>query len=93
MSERLIMAIETSCDETAVSIINPFATAQRIKSHQLRSQTQEHLAYGGVIPELAARAHLNYLDELIRLALKDVGLSIKDITDQYIWIVLISGSR
>lgn len=65
-----ILGIETSCDETAVAIVNDERT---ILAQQLWSQ-QEHEAYGGVVPELASRAHLDRLDGLIADCLKEAKL-------------------
>lgn len=71
-----MLGIETSCDETAVAIV----TAEReILAHALRSQTDAHQAYGGVVPEIAARQHMLYLDELLKQALAEAGLSLEEI--------------
>lgn len=70
-----MLGIETSCDETAVAIV----TAERkILAHALRSQTDAHQAYGGVVPEIAARQHMLYLDELLKDALNEAKLSLAD---------------
>jgi len=67
-----ILGIETSCDETACAIV----TAERqILSNQIHSQITEHQAYGGVVPEIASRAHINYLDGLITAALTEANCS------------------
>jgi N6-L-threonylcarbamoyladenine synthase len=72
----LVLGIETSCDETAVSIVDQ---NHQILSHKVWSQLDEHAAYGGVVPELAARAHLVYLNRMIRENIADAGLKIKDL--------------
>jgi N6-L-threonylcarbamoyladenine synthase len=65
-----ILAIESSCDETACAILDADGA---ILAERLLSQ-QEHLAFGGVVPEIAARAHLTALPALVRSALSDAGL-------------------
>jgi len=67
-----VLGIETSCDETAVAIVED---GRQILSHQLLSQWQEHVRFGGVVPEIAARAHMEHLDRLIKAALGEAGLS------------------
>ncbi len=70
------LAIETSCDETAVAIID---NERRILAQQIYSQLDEHRIYGGVVPEIAARAHLQRLPAIIPLVLAEANLSLKDI--------------
>lgn len=67
-----ILGIETSCDETSASVVRGDGT---ILSNLVLSQLEEHRAFGGVVPEIAARAHLDHLDNLIRGAMDDAGLS------------------
>jgi N6-L-threonylcarbamoyladenine synthase len=62
----LMLGIETSCDETAVAIVDD---SKRIRAHFVFSQLAEHKPFGGVVPEIAARAHLDHLDGLIARAL------------------------
>ncbi len=71
-----ILGIETSCDETAVAILDD---QKNILSHVLRSQIELHKKFGGVVPELAARSHADILDELILLALEEANLTFADI--------------
>lgn len=66
-----ILGIETSCDETAVAVVND---GRQILSNLVLSQLEEHRVFGGVVPEIAARAHLDHLDTLIRAAMQDAGL-------------------
>jgi N6-L-threonylcarbamoyladenine synthase len=70
-----VLGIETSCDETAVAIVdgNRAVIAQRVLS-----QLEDHMPYGGVVPEIAARAHLDHLDGLIADVLNDAQLSIEE---------------
>lgn len=63
-----VLGIETSCDETSAAIVTD---AREILSNIVLSQTQEHALYGGVVPEIAARAHAHHLDDVVRLALKE----------------------
>jgi len=73
---RLILGIESSCDETAVAIVGE---DRRILAHQVLSQ-REHLAYGGVVPEVAARAHLEHMDHLVEDALSEAGVTLGDLS-------------
>jgi len=75
VDDGLILGIETSCDETAAAILKGTAAAgQRVLGHSLLSQIDLHALYGGVVPEIAARAHIDHLDRLILDALKQAGL-------------------
>jgi N6-L-threonylcarbamoyladenine synthase len=71
-----ILGIETSCDETAVAIVDD---EKNILSHVINSQIELHKKYGGVIPELAARGHIEVLDELILQALQQANLKLEEI--------------
>lgn len=74
-AQAIILGIETSCDETAAAIIVREQSGHgRIRSNVVRSQLDEHAAFGGVVPELAARAHVEWLDHLIAQALDEAGL-------------------
>ncbi|MFV0431679.1 MAG: tRNA (adenosine(37)-N6)-threonylcarbamoyltransferase complex transferase subunit TsaD [Alphaproteobacteria bacterium] len=73
----IILGIEASCDETAVAIID---NAKNVYSHIVLSSLKEHQKYGGVVPEIAARAHLNYLDGLVVQALEEAKLTFKDLS-------------
>lgn len=71
-----ILGIETSCDETSAAIV----TDERvILSNVVHSQVDDHQIYGGVVPEIASRAHIAFLDRIISLALKEAKLSINEI--------------
>lgn len=72
-----ILAIESSCDETAVAIVNE---DKEILSHVILSSLEAHQIYGGVVPEIAARSHLNYLDDLIQKALYEAHMNFDDLT-------------
>ena len=74
------LGIETSCDETAAAVIreNDEGTAD-ILSNIVSSQIEEHKKFGGVVPELAARAHLENIEYIIDAALKESGTTINEI--------------
>lgn len=72
-----ILGIETSCDETAASVV---AADRTILSNVVLSQLDEHRAFGGVVPEIAARAHLDHLDRIVAQALGDAGLKLGDLS-------------
>jgi tRNA N6-adenosine threonylcarbamoyltransferase len=75
-----ILGIETSCDETAAAIVerDPDGSG-RILSDIVLSQVADHAAFGGVVPEIAARAHVEALDDVIRAALRSAGLQVSGI--------------
>ncbi|HUB97360.1 MAG TPA: tRNA (adenosine(37)-N6)-threonylcarbamoyltransferase complex transferase subunit TsaD, partial [Stellaceae bacterium] len=70
----LVLGIETSCDETAAAVVSD--RAPRIHANLVLSQLAEHRPYGGVVPEIAARAHLDHLDGLIARALDEAGIGV-----------------
>lgn len=72
----LVLGIETSCDETAAAIVS---SDKRILANIVLSQTAEHLPYGGVVPEIAARAHMEHLEAIIAQAFKEAGVGFADI--------------
>lgn len=72
----LVLGIESSCDETAAALV----TADRtILAQRIASQDEAHRPYGGVVPEIAARAHAERLTPLIAATLDDAGLSLADV--------------
>ena len=74
------MGIETSCDETAASVVLRDSDGLgKILSNIVRSQIGEHQPYGGVVPELAARAHVVHLDDIVARALQEAGLELSKI--------------
>ena len=75
----LILGIETSCDETAASIIQQEKNGVKILSNVVSSQTNVHKKFGGVVPELAARSHLEKIDLIVKRAIKDSKIKINDI--------------
>jgi len=72
----LCLGIESSCDETSAAIVS---TDREILSHIIYSQIPQHQKYGGVVPELAARAHILAIDEVVEKTLLDAGKTISDI--------------
>ncbi len=66
-----ILGIETSCDETAVAVVSG---ERRIVAQRILSQLDDHRPFGGVVPEVAARAHLQHLDRLIAETMEQAGL-------------------
>ncbi|TAJ82161.1 tRNA (adenosine(37)-N6)-threonylcarbamoyltransferase complex transferase subunit TsaD [Reyranella sp.] len=83
----LVLGIETSCDETAVAVVDGPAGAGpggmgpvgKILSNTIYSQLTEHRRFGGVVPEIAARAHLERIDGLIEQALAEAGVGLADL--------------
>ena len=75
-----ILGIETSCDETAAAIVERDETGTgRILSNVVLSQIEDHAPYGGVVPEIAARAHVEALDSLVERALADAGMQLAEV--------------
>lgn len=71
----LVLGIETTCDETAAAVVERQADGSaRILSNIVRSQTEEHAPYGGVVPEIAARAHVELLDGIVASAMQESGV-------------------
>lgn len=70
-----VLGIESSCDETAAAIVNE---KREILGQSLLSQ-EEHKAFGGVVPEIAARAHLEHIDEIIDHCVKRAGIRLQDL--------------
>lgn len=73
----LVFAVETSCDETSTAIVD--VTSRRILAQHIYSQIPEHSPYGGVVPEIASRAHLERLPALAAQTLQQSGLTWPDI--------------
>lgn len=73
----IILGIETSCDETSASVVRNF---REVLSLEIYSQIKIHREYGGVVPEIASRNHVDKLPYVVDAALKGAGLSLKDMT-------------
>jgi N6-L-threonylcarbamoyladenine synthase len=80
---RLVLGIETSCDETAVALVSMDESLPdgpgAVLASLVSSQIEDHALYGGVVPELAARAHINKLDHMIKEAVREAGVSLQDL--------------
>ncbi len=72
----LILGIESSCDETAAALVT---SDRQVLAHRLAGQEEAHRPYGGVVPEIAARAHVEVLVPLIEAALADAGKTLADV--------------
>jgi len=68
----MVLGIETSCDETAAAVVS--AKPPVLRGHAVFSQTAEHRPFGGIVPEVAARAHLDHLDGMIEQALAEARI-------------------
>lgn len=69
----VILGLETSCDETAVGIVDD---DRRIRANCVATQFAEHAPYGGVVPEIAARAHLDHVDHMVHAALAEANITL-----------------
>ncbi len=72
-----ILAIESSCDETAASVVK---NGRQVLSNIISSQIDLHTLYGGVVPEIASRKHIEKINQVIEEALKEAGVTLEDIT-------------
>lgn len=75
----IILGLESSCDETAVAVLRADGNRVVVLSNQVYTQHHEHLAYGGVVPEIASRAHLQKFPPLITAALTEANIAYTDI--------------
>jgi N6-L-threonylcarbamoyladenine synthase len=75
----MVLGIETSCDETASAIVSMSPSGPRIRSSVVQAQITEHAPYGGVVPEIAARSHLDHLDKVIVQAFDQAEVPLADI--------------
>ncbi|MCI5049963.1 MAG: tRNA (adenosine(37)-N6)-threonylcarbamoyltransferase complex transferase subunit TsaD [Rickettsiales bacterium] len=71
-----VLGIESSCDETSVAIVDEH---KHIHANVVKTQLEQHAAYGGVVPEIAARSHVEWLEPVLGQALKDTALSMDDV--------------
>lgn len=72
----IVLGIESSCDETAAAIVDD---RRHIHASRVRSQDSLHRPFGGVVPEVAARAHLSHVDRLVAEAMAEAGLGFSDL--------------
>ncbi|WP_255499960.1 tRNA (adenosine(37)-N6)-threonylcarbamoyltransferase complex transferase subunit TsaD [Brevundimonas sp. P7753] len=69
-----VLGLETSCDETAASVVRLSASGAEVLSSVIHSQIDEHAAFGGVVPEIAARSHVEMIDGVARRAMAEAGI-------------------
>ena len=72
----IVLGIETSCDETAASVVTD---DKRILSNIVLSQIIDHEPFGGVVPEVAARAHLSHIEAVVGQALQEANVTLDDL--------------
>lgn len=77
MEDVLILAIESSCDETAAAVVK---NGREVLSNVIYSQIALHTVYGGVVPEIASRKHIEKINQVIRQALQEAGVTLQNIT-------------
>lgn len=73
---KVVLGIESSCDETAVALVT---SDRRVLAERIASQEAEHAPYGGVVPEIAARAHAERLAPMLEDVMEDAGLTLADV--------------
>ena len=71
-----LLSIETSCDETAAAVVE---NGRRVLSSVVETQVAEHRTYGGVVPEIASRRHIEHIVEVADLAMKEAGTALAEI--------------
>lgn len=76
MNDVNILAIESSCDETAAAVVR---NGKEVLSNIISSQIELHTVYGGVVPEIASRKHLDHIDKVVMQALKEADMKMEDI--------------
>ncbi|MDP6451605.1 MAG: tRNA (adenosine(37)-N6)-threonylcarbamoyltransferase complex transferase subunit TsaD, partial [Lentisphaeria bacterium] len=72
----IVLGIETSCDETAAAVVRD---GHQVLANVIASQVAKHAPYGGVVPELAAREHLQAVDPIVRQAVEQAAITIEDV--------------
>ena len=72
-----ILAIESSCDETAAAVV---VNGRDVRSNVISSQIALHTLYGGVVPEIASRKHIEKINQVIEQALSDAGVTLDDVS-------------
>lgn len=77
MEDILILGIESSCDETAASVVK---NGREVLSNVISSQIDLHTLYGGVVPEIASRKHIEKINQVVEEALKEANVTLEDIT-------------
>ena len=78
---RIVLGIESSCDETAAAVVERGPDGRgTICSNIIHSQVADHAPFGGVVPEIAARAHVEAIDGIVARAMKDAGIGYEDLS-------------
>jgi N6-L-threonylcarbamoyladenine synthase len=80
LGRQVVLGIETSCDETAAAVVALEGGRARVLSSIVASQIEAHAPYGGVVPEIAARAHVEIADHVIETALNEAGIGFDGLT-------------
>ena len=80
IAHHVVLGIETSCDETAAAVVVLSNGRARVLSSIVASQIDAHAPYGGVVPEIAARAHVEIIDQVIKSALEEAGVGFDGLT-------------
>ena len=76
MKDTLILAIESSCDETAASVVK---NGREVLSNVISSQIALHTQFGGVVPEIASRKHIEKINQVVTQALEDAKVTLADV--------------
>ena len=76
MKDIVILGIESSCDETSVAVVK---NGREVLSNVINSQIKIHEEYGGVVPEIASRCHVEVINQIMKQALKEANLSLEEI--------------
>lgn len=76
MEKKVILAIESSCDETAASVV---VNGREVLSNIIATQIETHKEYGGVVPEVASRMHIESVDEVVKRALKEANVTLDEV--------------
>lgn len=72
----IILGIETSCDETSAAVLK---NGREVLSNFINSQIEIHKIYGGVVPEIASRCHIEVINQVVKESLKEANLKLEDI--------------
>ena len=76
MKDVIIMGIESSCDETSVSIVK---NGREVLSNVINSQIDIHTEFGGVVPEIASRCHVEVINQVMKKSLIDAGITLNNV--------------
>ncbi|WP_294405475.1 tRNA (adenosine(37)-N6)-threonylcarbamoyltransferase complex transferase subunit TsaD [uncultured Clostridium sp.] len=76
MDKKIILSIESSCDETSAAVV---VNGREVLSNVIASQIDTHKKYGGVVPEVASRMHIEVVDSVVKAALDEAGVKLEDV--------------